>query len=232
MADLLLESRRLELSYRGVPVLTDLNLRWSAADGPLALTGPNGSGKSTFLKACLGLLKPRSGELRVLGRSRSDRDFRAVLRSVGWTPQQRPPPALRLTVSEMVGLGRDASARPFRPASAEARAAVEQAMALCGIGDLGRRAVQELSGGQFQRASIARALAGGPKLLLLDEPTTFLDRESRAAVTALLERLIADGFGAIALVSHDPDLLGLCSRFWGFADAAVAEIGRREVALS
>lgn len=222
----LLETRELRLAYGDVPVFSGMTLRWNAGDGPLALTGPNGAGKSSFLKACLGLLRPAAGALRVLGYPVSARGFRSALRSVGWIPQQRPASSLRLTVAELVDIGHCAGASASFVSRRADRAGAERAMQLCGVERLSRRAVQDLSGGQFQRACIARALASGPRLLLMDEPTNFLDRDSRSAVIGLMDRFVSEGICAVAIVSHDPELIGLCSRFWRFDGGRVDEIDR------
>ena len=222
MADgMLLECTGLSLGYRAVPVVSGLDLSWSAGEGPLGITGPNGSGKSTFLKACLGLLRPLGGELKVLGSRPGTKIFRRNLRRIAWIPQQKDPGALRITVRELVGLGRGASVPPFGRFSAADRKAIDEAMGLCRIGDLGSLAVQEISGGQYQRASIARALATDAELLFLDEPTTFLDHDSRLGVRKVIEDILKEGKVALALVSHDAALFDLCSRLWYFFDGTV-----------
>ncbi len=218
----LIECAALRIAYRDSLVLRDLHLRWTRDDGPLALTGPNGSGKSTFVKACLGLLRPEAGELRLLGTDTRSRRLRTTLRRIGWTPQQRPPGGLRISVRDLVGMGRGADLRPFsRPGAAERRAA-EEAMELCGVAHLADRAVQELSGGQYQRAAIARALAAKPCMLLLDEPTTFLDAEGRASVIGLLRRLAEEGRTSLAFVSHEPALIELSGLRRHFKDGEFA----------
>jgi len=106
--------------------------------------------------------------------------------------------------------------------------AVEESLCACGIADIADRDVQELSGGQYQRASIARALAGKPTMLLLDEPTTFLDRGSRKDILEFLAGLARGGGPSIVLVSHDPELISLCSGFWLFSDRTMSVVDRRE----
>lgn len=225
------EAVDLTLAYGTRTVVSGVNLRFGADAGVIGLAGPNGSGKSTFLKACLGLVAPQAGIVRVFGESRGSRRFRDVLRMVGWAPQQRAPGALRMTVRELVSLGRCAKAGLFRPLTAGDRAAVEEALETAGISDLAQRPTQELSGGQLQRANIARALASKPRLLLLDEPTTHLDRESRRSVIVLLEKLTAERRVAMAVVSHDPEALALCGRYLAFSDGGVREATRAELEL-
>lgn len=218
---ILIEASGLALGYGGAAVLSGVDLRMDAAGGPLALVGANGSGKTTFLKACLGLVRPAAGAVRLLGLEARSRGFAAVLRSVGWAPQQKAPGSLRLTVRELAELGARSG---FGPGRAAADAAAE-AMETCGIAGLARRPVQELSGGQYQRALIARALACRPRLLLLDEPTTHLDGEGRREVARLVERLAGDGGRGIALATHDTELAALCPRTWTFA-GGTATVGR------
>ena len=225
------EASDLRLAYGDRTVLSGVRFRMAADRGMVALAGPNGSGKSTFLRACLGLLPPREGTLRLFGAAPGSRAYRSALRLVGWAPQQRAPGSLRLSVRELVSVGRCAGAGLFRRLGAEDRAAVEAAMETAGIAGLADRATQELSGGQLQRANLARALVSAPRLLLLDEPTTHLDAESRGSVVALLEKLAAERRVAIAVVSHDPGVLALCDRFYAFGDGSAREARREELCL-
>ncbi len=220
--------RELRIGYGAKTVVHGIGLSWDGDCRALALTGANGSGKSTFLKTCLGLLRPLAGDLRVLGIAAGRPGFQGVLRTLGWVHQQRSPGVLRLRVRELVDLGlgpRTGANAPDRDSGARA---VLGAMEACGVAGLAETAVQDLSGGQFQRASIARALAGAPRLLFLDEPTTFLDRESRRSVLALLSSLRVSSGPAFALVSHDPELVALCDRFWIFEDGTAREADRSE----
>jgi ABC-type Mn2+/Zn2+ transport system ATPase subunit len=223
------ETANLRLAYGRRTVLSGVNLRLDADGGVVGLAGPNGSGKSTLLKAILGLVEPSSGTLRLFGEGPKSKRFPDALKLTGWAPQQRAPGTLRLTVRELVSLGRCARAGLFRPLGAADAEAVEAAMETAGVADLADRPTQELSGGQLQRASIARALAGQPRLLLLDEPTTHLDREGRASVASLLGRLAAEGRVAMAVVSHDEAVLELCGRYLAFGAGVVREAAREEL---
>ena len=223
----LVEAIGLSLAYGRRPVLTGVSLVFPPEAGVIGLAGPNGSGKSTFLKACLGLVPLRTGVLKLFGERPGTRPFRDKLRLVGWAPQQRGQGTLRLTVRELVSLGRCAEAGLLRPLDADDRAAIDQAMVTAGVADLAMQPTQELSGGQWQRASIARALVSHPRLLLLDEPTTHLDKESRRSVLALLESL-TDKM-SLAVVSHDPGVLALCHRYLAFAEGTVRPAQRDEL---
>lgn len=223
----LVQAEGLGLAYGRHPVLTGVSLVFPPEARAIGLAGPNGSGKSTFLKACLGLVPLRTGVLSLFGERPGTRGFRDKLRLVGWAPQQRGQGTLRLTVRELVELGRCAGAGMLRPLDAEDRAAVDQALELADVADLARQPTQELSGGQWQRASIARALVSQPRLLFLDEPTTHLDKESRRSVLALLES-IADRV-SLVVVSHDPGVLALCDRYFAFAAGTVKPARRHEL---
>lgn len=229
---LILGCKAASIGYGGLPVLKQLNLAWKAGDGPLAFSGPNGTGKSTLMKACLGLLKPVAGTLRVLGTDPAKKTFRSRLWEIGYTPQQRPPGNLRLSVRELVSMSRAARLKIFQSFSREDHEAVDQAMELCGVTDLADIPVQELSGGQFQRSSIARAMAMKPKLFFLDEPTTFLDKDSRKSVVQLLQKLIHEQHTELVLISHDRALLELCSVFWTFGSGSVTPCNREQVLSS
>lgn len=216
-----MEASALALGYGGRRVIDGVNLSVPAGGGAVALVGANGSGKSTFLKACLGLVPPQEGSLCVLGTDSRARGFRRVLKRAGWVPQQRPGGTLRLSVREFVYLGRHAASGFGLFFGASDKAAVERAMETAGISALAGAQVQELSGGQFQRASIARALAGAPELLLLDEPTTHLDSESRALVLRTILSIKNAGKTTVVVVSHDPAVLDLCDVRYEFLGGRV-----------
>ncbi|MBN1243477.1 MAG: ATP-binding cassette domain-containing protein [Spirochaetales bacterium] len=216
----LAEASGLALGYGGRRVLDGLSFALPSA-GVVGLSGPNGSGKSTFLKACLGLLPPLAGSLRVLGEDASSRRFRRALSRVAWAPQTRPPGQLPLEVREAVLMGRlglSGFGARFDPAARRAdRRAADRALETAGLGHLVGRRVAELSGGQYQRVLIARALAREAELLLLDEPSAHLDAEGREGVVRLVSAL-ANGQGAsLVLATHDPELLALCDVVLEFA---------------
>lgn len=227
--DTIILCNELCVGYGGPPVLSSLNLAWKHGSGPLAFCGANGTGKSTLMKACLGLLKPACGSILVLDSDPVHRHFRKKLRNIGYTPQQRPPGLLRLSVRELVSMGRAAALKPLQSFSSTDTDAIDHAMELCAVDGLSDMAVQELSGGQFQRSAIARAMAMEPELLFLDEPTTFLDKESRRSVVKLLEKLVLEQHTELVLISHDRALLELCSSFWSFGSGSAVENDREQV---
>lgn len=205
----------LSLGYGGTPAVEGLHLAYAPGDGALGLRGPNGSGKTSFLKACVGLLKPMGGSLRVFGRESGSRGFAEALHRIGYLPQHRHLGPLRLSARELAVSGREAARGLFRPSRRADAKAAEAALERVGLLEYADRAVQELSGGQYQRLLLARALAAEPELLLLDEPGSHLDAASREGVIALIRDIAAEGRIGLIMASHDEELLALCS---GFAD--------------
>ena len=189
-----------------VPVLTDINLDVETGDF-VALMGPSGSGKSTLLNLIAGIDKPSGGSLRVAGLEISTlseaelADWRAT--HVGFIFQfYNLMPVL--TAFENVEL-------PLlltRLSSRRRREHVEAALAMVGLSDRMTHYPSELSGGQQQRVAIARALVTDPVLVIADEPTGDLDRQSAADILGLLERLNSELGKTIVMVTHDPRAAG------------------------
>ncbi|WP_307812425.1 metal ABC transporter ATP-binding protein [Phycicoccus sp. CSK15P-2] len=170
----------------------------------VALLGPNGSGKSTLVKGLLGLADHQGGEVLLLGVPR-DR-FREHTR-IGYVPQRHSLSAsVRATVAEIVAVGRLPHRPWWKPASAEDRAVVAESIDAVGLSDRADEEVASLSGGQQRRVLIARALAGRPDLLVMDEPTAGVDTASQHALTDVLARLVAGGTSML-VVTHELDAL-------------------------
>ena len=178
-----------------------------------ALVGPNGSGKSTLVGALLRLQPHASGAIAIDAVALGDMDRRAFARAVA-VVTQREALVFPLPVREYVALGRYPHEGAWRAAGPADDAAVGRAIGLAGVEPLADRRTHELSGGEWQRVRIARALAQGGDALVLDEPTTFLDIAHEMAMFELFARLAREGM-AILLVSHQ---LNLVARF---ADAMV-----------
>jgi iron complex transport system ATP-binding protein len=204
-------------------------------DGSLyAVLGPNGSGKSTLMKALLGVVPLRSGQVEIDARPLDAWTRRALARVVGVVPQSESI-AFPLTVREMVGMGRYPHLGALAPEGAGDRAAVERALRQCDVAELRDRDVTTLSGGEMQRVRIARALAQEPRALLLDEPTASLDIRHEMAILELL-RSWADGGMTILVVTHGLDLAArfadrilLLSRGSVAAEGTPAEVLRARV---
>lgn len=186
----------------------------SAPAGALtAVVGPNGSGKSTLVRVLLRLLSPRGGRAEIADRPLATFDARELARRVAIVPQ-RESAVFSLPVHEYVALGRYPHEGPWRAGTQRDVALVDQAMADAGVAELATRDILALSGGEWQRARIARALAQGGDALVLDEPTTFLDVGHEMGMFELLAALARAG-RAVLVISHQ---LNLIARF---ADAMV-----------
>jgi iron complex transport system ATP-binding protein len=195
--------------YRGARLraLDDVSL--DAPRGRLtAVVGPNGSGKSTLVRALIGQVPLEAGVVEVDGRAMQESDRPALARRLA-VVTQREEPAFPLGVREYVGLGRYPHLGLFRGVGAADTDAIERAVERAEIRPYLGRAITELSGGEWQRVRLARALAQGGDALVLDEPTTFLDVGHEMAVFELLSQLAGDG-QAVLLVSHQ---LNLVARF-------------------
>jgi iron complex transport system ATP-binding protein len=217
-----LEARALTLSYDAEPVVRELSL--AVAPGRVtALIGANASGKSTLLRGLARLLRPDGGAVELDGKAIAEMKTRDVARRVAILPQAAATPE-GLTVRELVAQGRYPHQRLGRRWSAADEAAVEGALAATGIGALAGRALDDLSGGQRQHAWIAMALAQDTELLLLDEPTTYLDLAHQVAVLELVRDLNERGGRTIVMVLHD---LNQAARY---ADEVVAIRAGRIVA--
>jgi iron complex transport system ATP-binding protein len=173
-----------------------------------AIVGPNGSGKSTLVRALLRLTPIASGTITIEGTDLAQLDRRTVAQRIA-VVAQRESLVFPLPVWEYVALGRHPHEGPWAAAPTRDDAAIATALDRAGIAALGDRSTDELSGGEWQRVRIARALAQGGDALVLDEPTTFLDIAHEMAMFELFARLAHDGM-AVLLVSHQ---LNLVARF-------------------
>ncbi len=173
-----------------------------------AVVGPNGSGKSTLVRVLLRRLLPRRGRVEIDARPLDTFDNRELARRVAVVPQ-RESAVFSLPVREYVALGRYPHEGPWRAETRTDLALVEQAMADAGVTELATRDILALSGGEWQRARIARALAQGGDALVLDEPTTFLDVGHEMGMFELLASLARAG-RAVLVISHQ---LNLIARF-------------------
>ncbi|HMB53070.1 MAG TPA: metal ABC transporter ATP-binding protein [Thermoanaerobaculia bacterium] len=188
----LIEASGVGFGYDAEPVLEDVSLTVRRSDF-LAILGPNGGGKTTLLKILLGLLEPQRGRV-----------VRHVARraALGYVPQYATfDKAFPLRVSEVVEMGRLGLRGPFSRPSAADRAAVEAAVERMGLGRVADHHVADLSGGQLQRTLIARALAGEPEALLLDEPLASVDAEFRGTLVETLAALNDEM--PVVVVTHD-----------------------------
>jgi len=174
-----------------------------------ALLGPNGSGKTTLLRLALGVLAPTAGAVEVDGRAAADWDRRALARAAAVVPQ-REESAFPQRVRDAVMLGRYPHLSRFGAPGAADRAIVERALAQCDAAALADRWLTTLSGGEYQRVRLARALAQEPRLLVLDEPTASLDVRHEMELFERVRSLVDAQRLAAVLITHH---VNLASRF-------------------
>jgi iron complex transport system ATP-binding protein len=166
------------------------------------IIGPNACGKSTLLRALARMLKPTTGTVLLDGRDIHTRSAREVARTLGLLPQSSIAPD-GITVAELVARGRYPHQRLLRQWSPTDERVVAESMRATGVSDLADRLVDELSGGQRQRVWIAMALAQETPLLLLDEPTTYLDITHQLEILDLCARLHEEQGRTVVAVLHD-----------------------------
>ncbi len=189
--------------YEGFPVLEKVNLAVQEGDF-LGVIGPNGGGKTTLLKLVLGLLRPHHGKIRIFGHS-----ARQARHLIGYVPQYVEfDSKFPIKVMDVVLMGRLEQAPTLLRYRPQDRQAAQKALRSVEIWELRDRPLSKLSGGQRQRVLIARALAGEPKLLLLDEPTASVDSRVEQDIYDLLSQL--NEKMTIILVTHD---LGFISAY-------------------
>jgi iron complex transport system ATP-binding protein len=174
----------------------------------VAVVGPNGSGKTTLVRALLGMLPLEQGAVLVDGRPVSEWSRRSLAQTVGVVGQQEEA-VFPLRVAEMVMLGRYAHLGPLGVPRLEDRTAVRTALELCDIVALADRSIDTLSGGEWKRVRIARALAQEPRALVLDEPTASLDVRHEMELLELVRRLVDGGLAGLIITHH----LNLAARF-------------------
>lgn len=215
----LVSVRNVSFSYGGkAPALTDVSLDVDAGI-TVGLIGPNGGGKTTLLKILLGELTPDSGEVSIAGMTP-----RQAVRAggvIGYLPQAGGasagaaygPGRLPVTVRQAVRLGLAGKAGLLNPYAKDDVAFADRMIERVGLAGLHEAPLKSLSGGQIQRAYVARALAPRPRLLLLDEPTTGIDRGAQQRLAELLTELKAELSLTLVLVSHDlRAVTGICDR--------------------
>ena len=203
MSAAVLEARGLSLQLGDRQVMADVSLALAAGDCA-ALLGANGAGKTTLLRSLLGFVRPDSGEVRLDGKLLSDHGRRAIARRIAYVPQAHAP-SFPYTVREIVSMAR-APASGWGPVrTAEDEAVISGALDRLGLTQFAERSYAGLSGGERQAVLIARALAQGSQILLMDEPTASLDLGQQARLMALLSELAAEG-RAILMSTHQPEL--------------------------
>ncbi len=202
------QAQNLSLAYEDHEVIHELSLL-IPSQRITALVGPNGSGKSTLLKGLARLMKPTCGAAYLDGQAIHRLPTRQVARRLAMLPQ-RPEAPDGLTVRELVAFGRFPHQGFFGVCTDADDAKIDEALEITGISELTDHPLGELSGGQRQLAWVAMALAQDTRLLLLDEPTTFLDMTHQIEVLDVLRRLNQEHGRTIIMVLHD---LNMAARY-------------------
>ncbi|GAA0944352.1 ABC transporter ATP-binding protein [Actinocorallia libanotica] len=196
-----LKAQGLTLSYESRTVVDGLDLEIPQGKVTVVV-GPNACGKSTLLRALGRLLKPRRGAVLLDGVELSRLPTKQIARTIGLLPQTPTPPE-GITVADLVARGRQPHQKWWQQWSDDDERAVTEAMERTDVAALAERPVDELSGGQRQRVWIAMALAQDTDLLLLDEPTTYLDIAHQVEVLDLVRRLNRERARTVVAVLHD-----------------------------
>ena len=213
-----LEIQGLWAGYDRVTALEDVSFQL-AEQQILGIIGPNGSGKSTLMKAVLGLVKPWRGKIAVLGQPAEQQR-----RQVGYVPQiEQVDWDFPVSVADVALMGRYARRGLLRRTNKEDRELAGAALEKVGMYPLRQRLVGELSGGQRRRVLLARALANGPRLLLMDEPMAGLDARAQHRLLDIMDQLQSEGT-TIALSTHDLSCVSVCA-------GQVACLNRRLIAF-
>ncbi|MBC5649499.1 ABC transporter ATP-binding protein [Christensenella tenuis] len=218
--------RNLNCTINETPILHDISLDFTS--GMVGIIGPNGAGKTTLLRTISGYLKPESGSVEIDGIDVRKIDVKSLAKKMALVPQNY---ALEydFTVLETVLMGRNPHKKTFESESAEDIRLAREAIAKTGIAHLENRSVIGLSGGEWQRMIIARALVQQSNILLLDEPVSNLDIKHQVGILALVRDLIAGSGLLCVCVLHDLNLAShYCDQIVLMKKGRVIEYGRTE----
>jgi iron complex transport system ATP-binding protein len=227
MAMPIIEMTRFSFSIAGKEILSDISFAVSEGEY-ISIVGPNGAGKTTLLKCLSRIHRGGCGDIKIAGRSLKKYSQRELALQVSYVPQAdgRNSP---FTVYEFVMMGRYPYFSPFSSPSAADKNAVRDSLAITGTSEFEERYLRTLSGGERQKIFIAAALAQRARILLLDEPTTFLDPKHEADIYGLLARVNRERHVTVISVTHDINSAVLTSRtVMALKDGAVAFCGPAE----
>ncbi len=223
----LIEVSDYTFSYERKPALRDISLTITAGER-LSVIGPNGAGKTTLLKCMARILTGGKGSIRINGRQIGDYNQKDLAKFMSYVPQAQGC-LVPFTVREFILMGRYPHLSPFSTISKQDIEAVSEAIVLTGTEDYAERSLCTLSGGECQKVFIAAALAQGAKILLLDEPTTFLDPRHQDDISRTLMRINRESGVTLVWVTHDINSAVLYSdRILALKDGAAAFCGPPE----
>ncbi len=205
-----------------IPLLEDVSLKINSASFTF-IVGLNGSGKSTLLKILAGLLKPESGNVKLGDFYLSEFSEKRLAKTLAFVPQNYSP-AFPVSVFDFVAMGRTPYLNYFGTLKKRDTEIINENLELLEIKKIERKSVTEISGGELRRAVIARALSQEPKILLLDEPSAFLDIEHQLSIFEFLEKLNKEKKITLVAVSHDLNLVGMFA-----SEVALLENGKTYV---
>ncbi|HOX22044.1 MAG TPA: ABC transporter ATP-binding protein [Elusimicrobiales bacterium] len=226
----LLEAHGLCFSYNGHNAVDKVSLTLTAGQF-LGIAGPNGSGKSTLLRLLAGRLKPGKGRVLLRGRELNLVPAHSRAAEIAVLPPE-PESTYGFSVLETVLMGKMLALPWWRDADGKALQSAEEALELVGLESVARRALTSLSSGERQRVFLAQALCGGPKVLLLDEPTSHLDLRHWLETMLLLKKLADKGL-AVAAVLHDINSVAeYCSHALLLKDGRTSASGTTRQALT
>jgi len=213
----MIELQHLTVGYGDRAVLSDINLTLKAGQ-MVCLLGSNGVGKSTLLRTLVGFIPPLSGKVLLQGRDLLSLSLSERSRSVSVVLTERVEVPY-MKVADLVGMGRSPYTGFFGTLSEEDRAIIDEAIEMVGIASLAERTIDTLSDGERQKAMLAKALAQQTPVILLDEPTAFLDFHAKASTLRLMLRLAHETNKTIFLSTHDVEMaIQLSDALWIIQD--------------
>jgi iron complex transport system ATP-binding protein len=201
MADPILQVTDLQVRFNGSSILQNVSVQVDAGQ-MLSVIGPNGAGKSTLIRCLDGLIAPSEGNIWVGGKPLASYSRRELARTVSYVPQATTP-AVQFSVGTFVEMGRYPQLGSWASLQVGDIEAVRSALTMTETSHLVERSMASLSGGERQRVFVAAALAQGGSVLLLDEPTTFLDYRHQVQIVGLVQRLHREQGMTIVAATHD-----------------------------
>ena len=224
MSEPIIQVEDLSIQLSGHDILKDISLSVNRGEY-VSIIGPNGAGKTTLIKCIAGIHRHWSGMIRIHGKQLSDRKPKELAKVQSYVPQAEGR-FIPLTVEQFVATGRYPHLSAFTTLTTDDHRAIECALEQAGLIAFRHRAMNTLSGGERQMAFIAAALSQGASILLLDEPSTFLDYRHQANVSSLLKKACRENGITVVAVHHDINTATGCSdRIYALKQGSIAVEG-------